>query len=67
MRFDRNSGLDRLADALRRAEFTWQWEVVQGWDAVPESERQEWRRLAQVAASSVREEVSPAERRAASD
>jgi hypothetical protein len=67
MRFARKSALDSLADALRRAEVTWQAEGVNSWHAVPDSEREEWRELARVAAGAVYEEMSVDERRVAAD
>jgi hypothetical protein len=68
MRFERSDrALDKLADALRRAELTWQWEGVPAWNAIPETEQEEWRRLARLAAGSVCEEVTPAKRRVAAE
>jgi hypothetical protein len=64
MRFGRRRrALDQLADALRRAEITWQWDNVEDWSALPESAREEWRALARTAASSAYEELHPADRR----
>jgi hypothetical protein len=68
MRFGRSSATDSLADALRRAEVTWQAEGTHHWNAVPETEQEEWRALARLAARSVYEEMSGAdERRVAAD
>jgi hypothetical protein len=67
MPFGRNSALDLLADALRRAEVTWQMEGIYDWNALREAEQEEWRELARVAASSVYEEMSVDERRVAAD
>jgi hypothetical protein len=67
MRFGRNSAVDLLADALRRAEATWQSEGIHDWNALRESEQEEWRELARVAATSVYEELSVDERRVAAD
>jgi hypothetical protein len=66
-RFGRNSALELLADALRRAEATWQSEGIHDWNALQESEREEWRAVARVAANSVYEEMSGDERRVAAD
>ena len=66
MRFGRKDrALVQLADALRRAEMRWRLNEVANWDDVRESEREEWRSLARVAASSVYEELYPARDRAA--
>jgi hypothetical protein len=63
MRFGRSSALDLLADALRRAEVTWQGGQALDWSAVPKSERDEWRALARRAATAVYREMSDEERR----
>ena len=61
MRFARpTSALDRLADALRRAEASWQRGEVLDWDQLTESDREEWRTLARLAALEVVEELSAA-------
>ena len=39
------SALDRLADALRRANATWHGEEMLTWDQITEAEREEWRRV----------------------
>jgi hypothetical protein len=68
MRFERtNSALEQLADTLRRADLTWQWEDIHTWDDLTESEREEWLSLARSAASSAYEELSPADRRVRAD
>ena len=67
MRFGRNSPLDLLADALRRAEVTWQSDGIQDWNGLQESEQDEWREIARVAATSVYEQLSVDERRVAAD
>ena len=51
------SALDRLADALRRADATWSGGEVLKWDRLIQSEREEWRALARQAAAAVCEEV----------
>jgi hypothetical protein len=51
------SAVDRLADALRRAEATWSGSRVAEWSELTESNRDEWRTLARQAATEVLEEV----------
>jgi hypothetical protein len=61
MRFARpTSALDRLADALRRAEASWQSAEVLDWDQLTQSDREEWRNLARLAALEVVAELSAA-------
>jgi hypothetical protein len=50
------NALDRLADALRRADASWHGGEVLPWDRVPEAERQEWRSRARRAVTAVLEE-----------
>ena len=58
MRFARTSALDRLADALRRADATWYGGEIAEWDQLLESEREPWRDMARGAASAVSEEIA---------
>ena len=59
VRFDRmTSALDRLADALRRADATWRGNEVVEWASIAESEKDQWRAVAQDAATAVCEEVT---------
>ena len=61
MRFARpTSALDRLADALRRAETSWQRGDVLDWDQLAESDREEWCNMARLAALAVVEQLSAA-------
>jgi hypothetical protein len=59
MRFGRaTSELDRLADALRRADATWRGaETLEGWDELSESQQEQWRATARRAAAAVFEEI----------
>lgn len=63
MPFERDSALDLLADALRRADATWHGGEIEEWSKLPESQRQEWRALAREAAISVYDEISMESRR----
>jgi hypothetical protein len=63
MRFQRNSRLDLLADALRRSDATWHGDEIDEWDDLAESEQEQWRALARVAATTVYEEISADRRR----
>jgi hypothetical protein len=59
MRFARTaSALDRLADALRRADATWEGRELFEWDQISEADRQRWRTMAGRAATMVVEEIS---------
>jgi len=58
IRFGRNSALDQLADALRRADATWTGAEVGPWDELPDSEQQKWRGAARAAATAVHEEIA---------
>jgi hypothetical protein len=59
MRFARTtSALDRLADALRRADSTWRGDELFAWDELTESDREEWRTMALNAAATVFEEIT---------
>jgi hypothetical protein len=51
-----SSALDRLADALRRADATWHGGEIFAWDQLTESDREEWRTMARRAATAVVEE-----------
>jgi hypothetical protein len=51
------SALDRLADALRRAEATWHGGEISAWDELTESDREQWRTMALREAAAVFEEV----------
>lgn len=52
------TALDRLADALRRADASWAGGVPVEWEELRESERAEWREVASDAATAVAEEIS---------
>jgi hypothetical protein len=52
------SAVDRLADALRRADATWRGGELVAWDELPESTQEEWRTTALRAAAAVFEEVT---------
>ena len=59
MRFGRTaSALDRLADALRRADATWDCRELLEWDQISESDRDQWRAMARRAATRVVEEIT---------
>lgn len=58
VRFARTSALDRLADALRRSDATWHDAELFEWDRLPESEQDEWRRMARIAAAEVTNEIT---------
>ena len=51
------TALDRLADALRRADASWAGGVPVEWEELSESERAEWREVASDAATAVAEEM----------
>jgi hypothetical protein len=52
------SELDRLADALRRADATWRGaETFEVWDELSESQQKRWRATARRAATAVFEEI----------
>lgn len=51
------TALDRLADALRRADASWAGGVPVEWEELRESERAEWREVASDAATAVAEEI----------
>jgi hypothetical protein len=51
------TALDRLADALRRADASWAGGVPVEWEELRESERAEWRDVASDAATAVAEEM----------
>jgi hypothetical protein len=50
------SALDRLADALRRADATWHGEEMLTWDQITEAEREKWRSVARRAVTAVVDE-----------
>jgi hypothetical protein len=52
------SALERLADALRRADATWQGGELLPWDELTESDREQWRNMARSAAATVFEEMT---------
>jgi hypothetical protein len=52
-----SSALDRLADALRRAEATWHGGELFAWDELTESDREQWRRMALREAAAVFQEI----------
>jgi hypothetical protein len=52
------SALDRLADALRRADATWSGGELFEWDELTESDQEEWRSMALSAAATVFEEIT---------
>jgi hypothetical protein len=52
------SAVDRLADALRRADATWRGGELLAWDELAESTKEEWRTVALRAAAAVSEEVT---------
>ena len=52
------SALDRLADALQRADATWRGGEPVEWAALTESEREQWRAMARSAAAAVFEEMT---------
>ena len=59
MRFAKSaSAVDRLADALRRADATWSGADLVAWDQLTESNQEEWRSMALRAAEAVSEEVT---------
>ncbi len=59
MRFAKSaSAVDRLADALRRADATWRGGELATWDELTEANQKEWRTMALRAASAVFEEVT---------
>jgi hypothetical protein len=59
MRFAKSgSAVDRLADALRRADATWRGAELVAWDELTESNQEEWRTVALRAAAAVFEEVT---------
>jgi hypothetical protein len=51
-----SSALDRLADALRRADATWHGGEIFAWEELTEADRDEWRAMARRAAAAVVEE-----------
>jgi hypothetical protein len=51
------TALDRLADALRRADASWAGGIPVEWEELSESERAEWREVASDAATAVAEEM----------
>ena len=51
------TALDRLADALRRADASWAGGVPVEWEELSEPERAEWREVASDAATAVAEEI----------
>jgi hypothetical protein len=56
------TALDRLADALRRADASWAGGMPVEWEELSDSERAEWREVAFDAATAVAEEMNgPAE------
>jgi len=56
--------LDRLADALRRADATWRGaETLENWDELSESQQKQWRATARRAATAVFEEIPHGSRR----
>jgi hypothetical protein len=64
MRFARTtSALDRLADALRRADATWHGGEIFEWDELSESDRDQWRTMARSVATTVVEEITVESRR----
>jgi hypothetical protein len=64
VRFARTtSPLERLADALRRADATWQGDEIFEWDQLTESQREQWRAMARDAATTVFEEITVERRR----
>ena len=52
------TALDRLADALRRADASWAGDVPVEWEELSDSERAEWREVATDAAMAVAEEIN---------
>jgi hypothetical protein len=52
------SALDRLADALRRADATWHGSELPAWDELDESEQQQWRLVARRAVKAVLDEAA---------
>jgi hypothetical protein len=52
------SAVDRLADALRRADATWRGGELVAWEELNESTQEEWRTMALRAAAAVFEEVT---------
>lgn len=58
MRFERTSALDRLADALRRADTTWHGAEVAEWNELTDFERTEWHDIARIAATEVSKELN---------
>lgn len=52
------TALDRLADALRRADASWAGGVPVEWEELSETEREEWREVATDAAAAVAEELA---------
>jgi hypothetical protein len=52
------SAVDRLADALRRADATWRGGELVAWDELTESNKEEWRTVALRAAAAVFEEAT---------
>jgi hypothetical protein len=64
MRFERTtSALDRLADALRRADASWRGGEVFEWHELTEAEREQWRTMARRAARAVLDEIKLESRR----
>jgi hypothetical protein len=62
MRFAKSaSAVDRLADALRRADATWRGADPVAWDQLTESNQEEWRTMALRAAEAVSREVADRE------
>jgi hypothetical protein len=59
MRFAKStSAVDRLADALRRADATWRGGELVTWGEVTEAKQEEWRTMALRAAEAVTAEVT---------
>ena len=58
MRFDRGSALDRLADALRRADATWRGGELDTWEGLALPDKERWRAMARTAAIAVHEEMT---------
>jgi hypothetical protein len=50
------SAVDRLADALQRADSTWRGGEISRWDELTESEQEQWRAMARTAVRAVAEE-----------
>jgi hypothetical protein len=59
MRFGRTtSALDQLADALRRADATWEGRELYEWELISDSDREQWRTMARRAATVVVAEIA---------